>query len=91
MEVIYSKEALRNIKKIPQHIRIKILYWIDFLNEIGLPAARAYKGFNDEALLGSRKGQRSVRLSKSYRLFYRELPCEHTIIIEILEVNKHDY
>lgn len=91
MEVIYSKEALRDIKKLPKHIKLKIDYWINFINKMGFESARKYRGFNDEMLVGNRRGQRSIRLSKAYRLFYQELPCEHAILIEILEVNKHEY
>ena len=37
----------------------------------------------------SRAGQLSIRLSKSYRAFY--VKHDDTIIIEVIEVNKHDY
>lgn len=91
MEIIYTKEAVKNIGKLPKHIQAKILFWFDLLDEYGLVATRKYPGLNDEILHGKRKGQRSIRLSKGYRLFYQELPCEYTVIIEILEVNKHEY
>ena len=91
MEIIYTKEALKNIAKLPAHIHDKLLFWIDLLEEIGIKESRKYRGFNDELLIGKRRGQRSVRLSKGYRLFYRELPCEHNVLIEIIEVNKHEY
>lgn len=91
MEIIYTKEAIRNIQKLPKYIQAKILLWFDLLNEYGLEATKKYPGLNDEMLKGKRKGQRSIRLSKGYRLFYQELPCEFTVVIEILEVNKHDY
>lgn len=91
MEVIYTKEALKNIRKLPKHIREKIDYWLNLIDRVGLRESRKAIGFNDEMLTGKRKGQRSVRLSKGYRLFYHELPCEHAILIEVLEVNKHEY
>ncbi len=45
--------------------------------------------YHDEPLKGQRIGQRSIRLSKSYRAIY----IEHNddIIIEVIEVNKHEY
>jgi proteic killer suppression protein len=52
---------------------------------------RKYKGFHDEPLKGQRKGQRSVRLSKGYRAIYQEITPGNYEIIEIIEVNKHEY
>ena len=91
MEVIYTKEAKKDISKLPVHIRDKILFWIHYLEKFGIADSRKVRGFNDESLSGKRVGQRSIRLSKGFRLFYRELPCEHTLLIEIIEVNKHEY
>ena len=59
--------------------------------EIGLRECRKYKGFHDEPLKGERKGQRSVRLSKAYRAIYVELENNEYKIIEVIEVNKHEY
>ena len=64
---------------------------MDLLQTVGLREARKYKGFHDEPLYGDRKGQRSVRLSKGYRVIYRELDGHRYQVIEILEVNKHEY
>ncbi|MEA9357127.1 type II toxin-antitoxin system mRNA interferase toxin, RelE/StbE family [Bacteriovorax sp. PP10] len=91
MEIIYTKKAVKNIEKLPKHIQAKMFFWLDLIDDVGPVMSRKYPGFNDEALHGKRKGQRSVRLSKGYRLFYQELPCEYAVLIEILEVNKHDY
>ena len=59
------------------------------VEENGIIETRKLSGYHDEPLSGKRKGQRSFRLSKTYRGFY----VEHhgNIIIEIIEVNKHDY
>ncbi len=46
-------------------------------------------GFHDEPLKGARIGQRSVRLSKAYRLIYRTI--SDRVHIELLEVHKHGY
>ena len=91
MEIIYTRKAKKDISKLPVHIRDKILFWIDFLEKFGIAESRKMTGFNDESLSGKRIGQRSIRLSKGFRLFYRQLPCEHTLLIEVIEVNKHDY
>lgn len=58
---------------------------------MGLKESRKFKGFHDEPLHGGRKDQRSVRLSKGYRVIYREIDGLRYEIIEVLEVNKHDY
>ncbi len=75
----------------PTHIQSKFEYWCDLLNFIGLLKARKYKGFHDEPLRGKRAGQRSVRLSKAYRAIYVEVDKNNYEIIEVIEVNKHEY
>jgi proteic killer suppression protein len=40
-------------------------------------------------LKGKQKGERSVRLSRAYRLIYKEFNKE--VHVELLEVNKHEY
>ncbi len=49
------------------------------------------KSFNDEPLIGKRNGQRSVRLSKAYRVIYKQIESGRYEIIQIVEVNKHEY
>ncbi len=91
MKVGVSSKAAKQLKKVPDPIRIKFEYWCDLINFIGLLEARKYKGFHDEPLRGKRKGQRSVRLSKAYRAIYIEVDKERYEIIEVIEVNKHEY
>lgn len=91
VKIILSKTAKKQLDTIPDHIYRKYLYWIDLLKTIGLLQARRYQGFHDEPLKGERKGQRSVRLSKAYRAIYQEVHPGNYEIIEIIEVNKHDY
>ncbi len=55
----------------------------------GLREVRKQPGFHDKALTGKRKGQRSVRMSRSYRLIYEELNKQ--IKIKLLELTKHEY
>lgn len=90
MEIREGKEAKKLIRKLPVHVYRKYLYWKDLLDSIGLRESRKYKGFHDEPLTGRRKGQRSVRLSKEFRAIYIEIDGSLEII-EVLEVNKHDY
>jgi proteic killer suppression protein len=53
---------------------------------------RIHPGFHDEPLKGKRKRQRSMRLSKAYRLLYsirRVRKGEEFVYIE--DVTKHEY
>lgn len=91
VEIKVSSTAKKQLKKVPSYIRVKFEYWCDLISDIGLNESRKYKGFHDEPLKGERKGQRSVRLSKAYRAIYIEVKKGQYEIIEVLEVNKHDY
>jgi len=50
--------------------------------------SRRRPGYHDEPLHGQRQGQRSVRLSRSYRAIYFEHEAG-TVLVEVIEVNKH--
>ncbi|STY25350.1 Plasmid maintenance system killer protein [Legionella taurinensis] len=52
---------------------------------------RKIPGFHDEPLKGNRVGQRSIRLSRAYRAIYELGQQGKMEIVEIVEVNKHDY
>ena len=91
MKIKVSPKARKQLKKVPAHIQNKFEYWCDLLQFIGLLKAREYKGFHDEPLRGKRAGQRSVRLSKAYRAIYVEIDNSNYEIIEVIEVNKHEY
>ena len=92
-KVVFSKEACRNAEKLPSHIATRLLAWIEDIKEVGLQETRKTKGYHDKPLKGRRKGQRSIRLNRSYRAIYTEhdngqLELNH---VEIKEVNKHEY
>jgi len=70
-KVILDKSAKRDLEKIPKYIVIKLYEWIEALAHNGLLEVRKTSGFHDEPLKGSRKGQGSIRLSKSYRAYMR--------------------
>jgi proteic killer suppression protein len=91
MKIIVSKQAQKQLNLIPQHIYEKYLYWKDLLEKYGLLETRQFKGFHDEPLKGKRAGQRSVRLSLAYRVIYVEVDRDRYEVIEIIEVNKHEY
>ncbi|NBX77074.1 MAG: hypothetical protein EBQ92_11005 [Proteobacteria bacterium] len=88
--VAISRRALKNIETAPQHVVLKLMAWKDGVERFGLFEMRKWPGFHDEPLLGTRQGQRSVRLSRSYRAIYKITKSEsHLILIE--EVTKHVY
>ncbi len=52
---------------------------------------RKIPGFHDEPLKGKRKGERSIRLSRSYRAVYTTDAAANMEIVTVEEVTKHDY
>ncbi len=88
--VIISKTAKKQLNSVPKNIKLKFYVWVAFLRDVGMSEVRKSRGFHDEALRGQRQGQRSIRLSRSYRAIYVEKDGAFELI-EILEVNKHDY
>ncbi len=88
--VDFSKLAKKQLEKVPTFIAKKFLEWVQSLELDGIEATRRLRAYNDEALKGERKGQRSIRLSRSYRVIY-EILNKEVKIIKVLEVNKHDY
>lgn len=87
--ILSSKKFEKQLAKVPEHIRKKVMLWIFLVENNGLSEVAKSIGFHDEPLLGARHGQRSVRMNRSYRLIYRVI--EDRVFIELLEVHKHDY
>lgn len=90
-DVVIKKKLALSLKKLPKHIIAKLTAWINAVGHDGLSEVRKIPGFHDEPLQGERKGQRSIRLSKSYRAIYIIGKAGQMDIVEIIEVNKHDY
>ncbi len=90
-EVIISKRAEKQLRKLPVHIVIKLQAWVEGIKSEGLLKIRHIPGFHDEPLKGSRQGQRSIRLSKAYRAIYVMNSFGKAQIVEVIEVNKHEY
>jgi proteic killer suppression protein len=90
-EVIWSDKVEKQILKLPRYIQSKFDSWVSLLEEHGIYEIRRMSGFHDEPLKGRRFGQRSVRLNKAYRVIYVQSRQDHIEIIEVIEVNKHEY
>lgn len=91
LEIIASNKFTKQLRKLPFYIKQAVAVWIASVEEEGLRAVRRLSGYHDEPLKGKRKGQRSVRLNKAYRLIYEVNDKGEISILTILEVNKHEY
>ena len=85
------KKAISDLEKIPKNIVNKFFSWVFAVEEDGIRMTRKISSLHDEPLKGNRFGQRSVRLNRAYRVIYIELSDGEMEIIDVLEVNKHDY
>ena len=86
-----TKFAKKQLKRIPAYIAVKLQLWIDAVETQGLEEVRKIPGYHDEPLFGRRKGQRSIRLSLSYRAIYVIKQDGSLEFVSIEEVNKHEY
>ena len=78
------------LAKLPKQVLVKLHLWITLVGEQGLDEVRRIPGFHDEPLSGQRVGQRSIRLNRSYRAFYR-IKRGVVVFVDVFELNKHDY
>ncbi len=90
-EVIITTIAEKQMRKLPRPILEHLYYWAESVERLGMNGVRKLSGYHDEPLRGKRKGQRSIRLNKAYRLFYEEEISGEIVIVAVLEVNKHEY
>ena len=85
-----SKRAMRDLAKIHPLIKIKFFEFVDLYREVGYEKAVSSRSYKDKGLIGKRKGQRSIRLNRSYRVIYT-IHFEGFYHIKVEEVNKHGY
>jgi proteic killer suppression protein len=90
-DVHLSKRALKDLKKVPLHIALKLQAWVDDVGHRGLSQVSKVSGYHDEPLKGKRVNQRSIRLSKAYRAIYIIEKDNKVKFVEVIEVNKHGY
>lgn len=64
--------------------------WVASVENEGIEFVRRIPGFHDEPLKGKRQGERSIRLSRSYRAIY-QIVRDKIEFVSIEEVSKHDY
>jgi toxin HigB-1 len=87
---VLTANARRDVRRLPRHVVVKLLSWVEAVESSGLEVVRKIPGFHDEPLRGQREGQRSIRLSRAYRAIYR-IVRERIEFVSVLEVSKHDY
>jgi len=90
-KVTWGRTVDKQLARIPELIVRKFRIWVELVEESGIREVRKFKGFHDEPLKGQRQGQRSIRLSQAYRAIYIERDTGKLELIEVVEVNKHDY
>ncbi len=85
-----TASAEKDLAKLPRHIVVNFRNWVRSVRLEGLDNVRLIKGYHDEPLKGKRAGQRSIRLSRSYRAIY-VIRNEEIELAVVEEVNKHEY
>ncbi len=90
-KVSWNRAVDKQVGRVPEVIGRKFRIWVALVEESGIREVRKSKGFHDEPLKGTRHGQRSIRLNKAYRAIYEERETGEVELIEVLEVNKHEY
>ncbi len=89
-----TKTVRKALRRSPAHVVMKLLGWVDLVENEGLENARKIPGFHDEPLRGQRQGQRSIRLSRAWRAIYVIVDPngeDKESFAEVTEVSKHDY
>jgi toxin HigB-1 len=91
-EVHLTKNSKKQIQKAPVYIKQAILEWIESVEAFGLEETRRAggKGLHDEPLSGELKGTRSIRLNRSWRLYYTEKRGE-IVLVTVVRVDHHKY
>lgn len=91
-EVTFTKSLIRELSRVPKHIVVSLQGWVESVKMDGLAQTRKIPGYHDEPIKGKeRAGQRSIRLNKAWRAFYKIDETGVIHFIEVIEVNKHEY
>lgn len=90
-KVKLTRAAQKDLRKAPLPIVAKFRIWVDDVEHNGLEESRKRPGYHDEPLRGDREGQRSIRLNRSWRAIYEVKTDGSLAIVQVQEVNKHDY
>lgn len=89
--VVFNKKVAKNLNRIPKQILFLLDRWIGTIEKDGYAAMQTVNGYRDHSLSGSRKGQRSSSLNRSWRVIYEYNEGRNQIIINVIEVTNHEY
>lgn len=90
-DVELAAHALKQLRKAPKHVALKLAAWINDVSERGLEEVRKVPGFNDHPLKGHLAGKRAIRLSLQWRAVYEVRDNRVAEFVFIEEVHPHDY
>lgn len=90
-KVVWTGSVEKNLGGLPWFILEKFRSWVDAIERDGAVSVRQLKGFRDKPLQGNRKGQRSVRLNRAYRVIYVERWDGDIGLVLVIQVDKHGY
>jgi mRNA-degrading endonuclease RelE of RelBE toxin-antitoxin system len=88
-KILEHKSLAKTMAKLPGHIVKKYELWKRLIVLNGPTILKTFPGFQDEALQGERKWQRSSRLSLKYRVIYRLENDE--VKVYVIEITAHKY
>ena len=88
--VLLTEKAEKSLRRLPKYIINIFDDWVNLIENYGHDEMSKIPGYRDHALKGNLSGKRSSSLNRSYRVIY-ELSNETTLIVKVIEVNKHDY
>lgn len=89
--VVLTVPAEKDLSNAPPRIAKKFYGWTKSVELLSLEQVRRIPGYHDEPLKGQRAGQRSIRLSKSWRAIYEIRKDGSIEFVSIEEITKHKY
>ena len=81
----------KDLRKLPGYVVDKLNFWVRSVENFGIYEVRKVPGYHDEPLKGTRQGQRSIRLTKSYPAVYVMSGDKEIEVLIVKEVHNHDY
>lgn len=87
--VLESRQTIKILEKLPEHILRKYQFWLNMLQTQGTEAIKKFPGFKDEKLHGKWDGFRSSRLNDQYRVIYRIDANQIMVFVE--KIDPHTY
>ena len=91
MDKVVFDKVQKQLRRVPEYVTDKLIAWAMSVEMKGIREVRKIPGYHDEPLKGLRLGQRSIRLTKSYRAIYIETQEGSINLLILEEVSKHEY